>query len=288
MAGFLTLLYKELLRFWKVGLQTIFAPIVSVLLYLMIFSHVLEEHVQAYPGVAYATFLIPGLIMMAMLQNAFANSSSSLIQSKVTGNLVFVLLSPLLPATSSPVPRRSAMSWAGRLPGYALVLRTLILSDGGSFLPDGTARSGHLESSQLSGQINLISFSVPELCHLPRRSQPAFYSIHSLPPLAELAPQPVFLQIDDSGTAFHCSIFRPCHQINRLLCSGIMVDILMLKTVIRFVTGLGTSRAKRFLTGFKLAKGREERIGMVKQRVQKSYESGLPCECAWRGRWPSL
>jgi ABC-2 type transport system permease protein len=95
MVGFLTLLYKELLRFWKVGLQTIFAPIVSVLLYLMIFSHVLEEHVQAYPGVDYATFLIPGLIMMAMLQNAFANSSSSLIQSKVTGNLVFVLLSPL-------------------------------------------------------------------------------------------------------------------------------------------------------------------------------------------------
>ena len=95
MTGFFTLLYKELLRFWKVGFQTVFAPIVSVLLYLMIFSHVLEDHVQPYPGVNYAVFLIPGLVMMAMLQNAFANSSSSLIQSKVTGNLVFVLLSPL-------------------------------------------------------------------------------------------------------------------------------------------------------------------------------------------------
>jgi len=95
MTGFLTLLYKELLRFWKVGFQTVFAPIVSVLLYLMIFSHVLEDHVQVYPGVSYGVFLIPGLVMMAMLQNAFANSSSSLIQSKVTGNLVFVLLSPL-------------------------------------------------------------------------------------------------------------------------------------------------------------------------------------------------
>ena len=95
MTGFFTLLYKELLRFWKVGFQTVFAPIVSVLLYLMIFSHVLEDRVQAYPGVNYAVFLIPGLVMMAMLQNAFANSSSSLIQSKVTGNLVFVLLSPL-------------------------------------------------------------------------------------------------------------------------------------------------------------------------------------------------
>lgn len=95
MTGFLTLLYKELLRFWKVGFQTVFAPVVSTLLYLMIFSHVLEDHVQAYPGVPYTVFLAPGLIMMSMLQNAFANSSSSLIQSKVSGNLVFILLSPL-------------------------------------------------------------------------------------------------------------------------------------------------------------------------------------------------
>ena len=95
MTGFLTLLYKELLRFWKVGFQTVFAPVVSTLLYLMIFSHALEDHVQAYPGVPYTVFLAPGLIMMAILQNAFANSSSSLIQSKVSGNLVFILLSPL-------------------------------------------------------------------------------------------------------------------------------------------------------------------------------------------------
>ena len=95
MTGFLTLLYKELLRFWKVGFQTVFAPMISTLLYLMIFSHVLEEHVEAYPGVTYTVFLVPGLVMMAMLQNAFANSSSSLIQSKITGNLVFILLSPL-------------------------------------------------------------------------------------------------------------------------------------------------------------------------------------------------
>lgn len=95
MSGFPTLLYKELLRFWKVGFQTVFAPMLSALLYLMIFSHALKEHVQAYPGVTYTVFLIPGLVMMAILQNAFANSSSSLIQSKVSGNLVFVLLSPL-------------------------------------------------------------------------------------------------------------------------------------------------------------------------------------------------
>lgn len=90
-----TLFKKELLRFWRVAFQTIAAPVITALLYLLIFSHVLESHVQVYDGVPYTAFLIPGLIMMSVLQNAFANSSSSLIQSKVMGNLVFVLLTPL-------------------------------------------------------------------------------------------------------------------------------------------------------------------------------------------------
>ncbi len=95
MIGFQTLFYKEVLRFWKVATQTVTAPIVTAMLYLLIFGHVLEAHVQVYPGVKYTSFLIPGLVMMSVLQNAFANSSSSLIQSKITGNLVFVMLAPL-------------------------------------------------------------------------------------------------------------------------------------------------------------------------------------------------
>ncbi|MEC5217753.1 ABC-2 type transport system permease protein [Actimicrobium sp. GrIS 1.19] len=95
MIGFQTLFYKEVLRFWKVATQTLTAPIVTAMLYLLIFGHVLDEHVQVYPGVRYTAFLIPGLVMMSVLQNAFANSSSSLVQSKITGNLVFVLLTPL-------------------------------------------------------------------------------------------------------------------------------------------------------------------------------------------------
>lgn len=95
MSGFYTLFHKELLRFWKVGLQSIIAPMIATLIYLFIFSHVLEERAQAYPGVTYPVFLIPGLLIMAMLQNSFANSSSSLIQSKISGSIVFVLLSPL-------------------------------------------------------------------------------------------------------------------------------------------------------------------------------------------------
>ena len=93
--GFQTLLYKETLRFWKVATQTIAAPILTAMLYLLIFGHVLEGRVQVYPGVSYTAFLVPGLVMMSVLQNAFANSSSSLIQSKITGNLVFILLPPL-------------------------------------------------------------------------------------------------------------------------------------------------------------------------------------------------
>ncbi|MFN8760971.1 MAG: ABC transporter permease, partial [Burkholderiales bacterium] len=93
--GFNTLFYKEVLRFWKVSFQTVAAPVLTALLYLLIFSHVLEAHVEAYPGVSYTAFLIPGLVMMSILQNSFANSSSSLIQSKITGNIVFVLLPPL-------------------------------------------------------------------------------------------------------------------------------------------------------------------------------------------------
>jgi len=93
--GFRTLFFKEMLRFWKVATQTIAAPILTALLYLLIFGHVLEGRVEVYPGVSYTAFLVPGLVMMSVLQNAFANSSSSLIQSKITGNLVFILLPPL-------------------------------------------------------------------------------------------------------------------------------------------------------------------------------------------------
>jgi ABC-2 type transport system permease protein len=95
LAGADTLFRKEVLRFWKVSFQTVGAPVLTSVLYLLIFGHVLEDHVEVFPGVRYTSFLIPGLVMMSVLQNAFANASSSLIQSKITGNLVFLLVTPL-------------------------------------------------------------------------------------------------------------------------------------------------------------------------------------------------
>ena len=95
MTGWQTLFYKEVLRFWKVSFQTVAAPVLTSVLYMLIFGHVLQDHVKVYEQVPYTAFLLPGLMMMSVLQNAFANSSSSLIQSKIMGNLVFVLLTPL-------------------------------------------------------------------------------------------------------------------------------------------------------------------------------------------------
>lgn len=93
--GFQTLLRKEVLRFWKVAFQTVMAPVLSAVLFLLIFSHVLDRHVTVYGEIGYTAFLVPGLVMMSLLQNAFANSSSSLIQSKITGNIIFVMLPPI-------------------------------------------------------------------------------------------------------------------------------------------------------------------------------------------------
>jgi len=93
--SFQTLLQKELLRFWKVSVQTVAAPILTAVLYLVVFAYALEGRVRVYDSIPYTDFLVPGLVMMSVLQNAFANSSSSVVQSKITGNIVFILLPPI-------------------------------------------------------------------------------------------------------------------------------------------------------------------------------------------------
>lgn len=96
-SGGWALFIKEVRRFYSVAIQTIFAPIVATLLYLLIFGQVIDARLEVFSGMDYSQFLIPGLVMMTVLQNAFANTSSSLIQSKMHGNLTFVLLSPISP-----------------------------------------------------------------------------------------------------------------------------------------------------------------------------------------------
>jgi len=207
MTGFLTLLYKELLRFWKVGFQTILAPMVSTLLYLLIFYHVLAAHVEVYPDVAYTIFLIPGLIMMAVIQNAFANSSSSMIQSKISGNIVFILLSPLS-YREIFFAYIIASIVRGLIVGTGVYLTTLIFFDIPLHLPlwaiifviIGSAISGALgviagiwaeKFDQLAAFQNFIIMPLTFLSGV-------FYTIHSLPPIWQYLSRinPFFYMID--------------------------------------------------------------------------------------------
>ena len=207
MIGFQTLFYKEVLRFWKVATQTLTAPIVTAMLYLLIFGHVLEEHVQVYPGVRYTAFLIPGLVMMSVLQNSFANSSSSLIQSKITGNLVFVLLPPL-----SHWELFSAYVLAAVVRGFAVGAGVFIITAWFahlSFVAPWWILIFALLGATMLGTMGLIAGIWAEKFDQLAAFQnflimPAtflsgvFYSIHSLPPVWQTVSHfnPFFYMID--------------------------------------------------------------------------------------------
>ena len=92
---FFTLIKKEVLRFLKVGIQTIVGPAISSLLFLAVFSLALGKSVNSINGIDLSNFIAPGLIMMTMLQNSFANSASSIGQSKFQGNIIDILMAPL-------------------------------------------------------------------------------------------------------------------------------------------------------------------------------------------------
>ncbi len=213
LSGTLPLLRKEVLRFWKVAVQTVGAPVLTALLYLLIFGHVLEEHVEVFPGVRYTSFLIPGLVMMSVLQNAFANSSSSLIQSKITGNLVFLLVTPLSP-----------LSWYLAYVG-ASVVRGLAVGSGVLFVTAWFAPPGLVEpawalvfallGAAMLGTLGLIAglwaekfdqvaafqnFLIMPLTFLSG----VFYSVHSLPGFWQAVSHlnPFFYMIDGFRRGF--------------------------------------------------------------------------------------
>jgi len=209
-AGWPTLLYKELLRFWKVSLQTILAPVVTSLLYLLIFSHVLEANVTVFGGkVPYSSFLVPGLVMMSVLQNAFANSSSSLIQSKINGNLIFILLPPLSPLELFVAYVLGAMV-RGLVVGLGVFVVTLFFAPSLLLMPHplwalafavlGSAMLGSLGliagiSAEKFDQISAFqNFIIMPLTFLSG----VFYSIHSLPPFWQTLSHfnPFFYMID--------------------------------------------------------------------------------------------
>jgi ABC-2 type transport system permease protein len=209
-AGWLTLLYKELLRFWKVSFQTILAPVLTALLYLLIFSHVLASNVSVFGGkVSYTAFLVPGLVMMSVLQNAFANTSSSLMQSKMNGNLIFILLPPLSPLELFAAYVLGAMV-RGIVVGLGVFAVTLYFAPSLLLMPHpGWALGFALLGSAILGTLGLVAaiwaekfdqisafqnFIIMPLTFLSG----VFYSIHSLPPFWQSLSHanPFFYMID--------------------------------------------------------------------------------------------
>ena len=208
--GWITLFNKELLRFWKVSFQTIAAPVLTSLLYLLIFSHVLESRVSVFGGqVRYTAFLIPGLVMMSVLQNAFANASSSLIQSKITGNLIFVLLPPLSPLDMYAAYVLGAMV-RGLAVGAGVLVVTLLFAPGPfTIAHSGWALAFAVLGSAILGTLGVIAgiwadkfdelaafqnFLIMPLTFLSG----VFYSIHTLPPFWQALSHfnPFFYMID--------------------------------------------------------------------------------------------
>ena len=207
MTGWQTLFYKEVLRFWKVGFQTVAAPVITAILYLMIFGHVLEGRVQVYDSVSYTAFLLPGLVMMSVLQNAFANSSSSLIQSKVMGNLVFLLLTPLshrawfVAYVGSSVVRGLAVgtgvmvvTWWFAQPSLVAPLWILAFGFMGAALLGALGLIAGLWAEKFDQMAAFQNFIIVPMTFLSG----VFYSIHSLPEFWQKVSHlnPFFYMID--------------------------------------------------------------------------------------------
>lgn len=207
MTGFYTLFHKEWLRFWKVKVQTVLAPVLTALLFLLVFGHTLRSTLEPYPGIAYTAFLVPGLAMMSVLQNAFANSSSSLTQSKMTGNIIFVLLPPLSHrefffAYLLAAMARGLVCGAGVLaatvwfvglrcehPLWVLAFALL-----GSGIMGVLGIIAGMQSEKVDELAAFQNFIILPLTFLSG----VFYSIHSLPPLAQVMTHlnPFFYIID--------------------------------------------------------------------------------------------
>lgn len=207
LSGWQTLLYKEVLRFWKVAFQTVAAPILTAVLYMLIFGHVLEDHVKVYDKISYTAFLVPGLVMMSLLQNAFANSSSSLIQSKIMGNLVFLLLTPLshrawfVAYVGSSVARGLVVGlgvllvtwWFGQ-PGMVAPLWALVFAILGATMLGSLGLIAGLWAEKFDQMAAFQNFIIMPMTFLSG----VFYSIHSLPPFWQTVSHlnPFFYMID--------------------------------------------------------------------------------------------
>lgn len=250
MTGWQTLFYKEVLRFWKVGFQTVGAPILTAVMYMLIFGHVLQDQVKVYGSVSYTAFLVPGLVMMSVLQNAFANSSSSLIQSKIMGSLVFVLLSPLshwhwfFAYVGSSIVRGLAVGlgvfvvtvYFGQ-PSFVAPLWIIVFAVLGAALLGSLGLIAGLWAEKFDQMAAFQNFVIMPMTFLSG----VFYSIHSLPPFWQTVSHlnPFFYMIDGFRYGFFgVSDVSPWLSLAivgsaLLVVSGIAVNLLRIGYKIR-------------------------------------------------------
>jgi ABC-2 type transport system permease protein len=241
MIGTWTLFKKEMLRFWRVVFQTVASPVITGILYLMIFSHVLGDRLEVYEGVPYTSFLIPGLIMMSLLQNAFANSSSSLIQSKVMGNIVFLLLTPLS-YLQFFIAFLLAAILRGMFVGLAIYLLAIIYIDlpilhpflvlTFSFLGGGLLGAFGIIAGIWADRFDQMAafgnFVIMPLSFLSG----VFYSIHSLPEVWQILSRfnPFFYMIDGFRFGFFGqSDVSPWFSLTILGISFILLSVLAIQ-----------------------------------------------------------
>jgi ABC-2 type transport system permease protein len=207
MTGWRTLLYKEVLRFWKVSFQTVAAPVLTAVLYMLIFGHVLQDRVKVYDQISYTAFLVPGLVMMSVLQNAFANSASSLVQSKIMGSLVFILLTPLshwswyFAYVGSSIARGllvglgvfAVTAWFGQ-PGFNAPLWIVVFAVLGAGILGTLGVIAGLWAEKFDQMAAFQNFVIMPMTFLSG----VFYSIHSLPPFWQGVSHlnPFFYMID--------------------------------------------------------------------------------------------
>jgi ABC-2 type transport system permease protein len=241
--GFWTLYVREVRRFLKVGTQTLVAPVVTTLLFLAIFLLALGG--AAAGGVTYGAFLAPGLIMMAIMQNAFANTSSSIVISKIQGNIVDVLMPPI---SGGELTLAYALGGATRGIAVGLVVGLAIwcvvplrIVDPAAVLLHGIAASlllsllgllGGIWSEKFDHLAAVTNFVVTPLSFLSG----TFYSVDRLPPDWQFLAHanPFFYMIDGFRAGFtgHAD-GRPGVGVALLIGTNAMLLILCFRLVAR-------------------------------------------------------
>lgn len=241
-SGFPALLSKEIDRFKKIIFQTVAAPTMTTILFLVVFAQVLSDRV-AYGSIPYVKFLIPGLMMMSMMQNAYSNSASSFLQSKMSGNIVFILLPPIstyemyFAYTLAGVARAilvgfviwlCSLLYALIIPENILWLIVFAILCSATFAALGLLNG--VVADKWDQLANFQTFLVMPMTFLSG----VFYSIHSLPNFWQSVSyyNPVFYMIDGFRYAFFgVSDVSPWHSLIVVLVCFIIVSLVTIRII---------------------------------------------------------